>query len=84
MNFAYVCNVDGKEYRQGLGATKKEAKTNAAKNAFNIILGFDEEEEVDNVDGKISFKFENCMLTFTMYFKSEPLVSLNDRKEELR
>lgn len=54
--FAYVCKVDGKEYRQGIGSTKKEAKTNAAKIAFNIILGFEEEEEVDD-DGEISFKF---------------------------
>lgn len=42
--FAYVCNVDGKEYPQGIGSTKKEAKANSARIAFNIILGFDKEE----------------------------------------
>lgn len=53
--FAYVCNVDGKEYPQGIGSTKKEAKANSARIAFNIILGFDK-EEVDE-DGKIFFFF---------------------------
>lgn len=51
--FAYVCNVDGKEYPQGIGSTKKEAKANSARIAFNIILGFDK-EEVDE-DGRIFF-----------------------------
>lgn len=53
--FAYVCNVDSKEYPQGIGSTKKEAKANSARIAFNIILGFDK-EEVDE-DGKIFFFF---------------------------
>lgn len=52
--FAYVCNVDGKEYPQGIGSTKKEAKANSARIAFNIILGFDK-EEVDEDDGSVMF-----------------------------
>lgn len=48
--FAYVCNVDGKEYPQGIGSTKKEAKANSARIAFNIILGFDK-EDVDEDGG---------------------------------
>ena len=46
--FASVCKVDGKEYPQGVGPTKKDAKTQAARNAFNIILGFVNEEEEDD------------------------------------
>ncbi|XP_062613756.1 adenosine deaminase domain-containing protein 1-like [Saccostrea cucullata] len=53
--FAYVCKVDGKEYPQGIGSTKKEAKTNSAKIAFNIILGFDKEEELEEDDGSVQF-----------------------------
>ncbi|XP_067932536.1 double-stranded RNA-specific adenosine deaminase-like [Watersipora subatra] len=50
--FACVCTVDGVEYEQGHGKTKKEAKTAAAKNAFSVILGIsevDDEGESDRV-----------------------------------
>ena len=43
--FACVCSVDGEAYPQGQGKTKKEAKTNAAKVAFQIILGIDDVDE---------------------------------------
>lgn len=43
--FACVCSVDDQTYPQGQGKTKKEAKTNAAKIAFQIILGIDEEQD---------------------------------------
>lgn len=39
--FAYVCKISGVLYQQGVGKTKKEAKTNAAKYAFISILGLD-------------------------------------------
>lgn len=54
--FAYVCNVDGKEYPQGIGSTKKEAKANSARIAFNIILGFDK-EDVDEDGGILLWIF---------------------------
>lgn len=56
--FAYVCNVDGKEYPQGIGSTKKEAKANSARIAFNIILGFDK-EEVDEDGGILCIFFSD-------------------------
>lgn len=37
--FANECSVDDMPYPQGTGKTKKDAKTNAAFIAFNIILG---------------------------------------------
>lgn len=46
-----MCTVDGTEYIQGQGKTKKEAKTAAAKNAFTAILGLD---EVDEEAGKFN------------------------------
>ena len=36
--FAYVCDVAGTEYPQGLGNTKKKAKTTAARIAMDMIL----------------------------------------------
>ena len=36
--FACVCKIDGVEYPQGVGSTKKAAKTDAAKIVFNHIL----------------------------------------------
>jgi len=43
--FANECSVNGVPYPQGTGKTKKEAKTQAAKIAFNIILGFESYED---------------------------------------
>lgn len=50
VKFANVCTVDGKTYPQGVGKTKKEAKAEAARIAFSMILGLDSdsEEEDDN------------------------------------
>lgn len=45
--FACVCSVEEQTYPQGQGRTKKEAKTNAAKIAFRMILGLDKAEEDD-------------------------------------
>ena len=42
--FASQCTMDGINYPQGTGKTKKEAKTNAAKSAFSIVLGLNQEE----------------------------------------
>lgn len=55
--------MDGKEYPQGIGSTKKEAKANSARIAFNIILGFDK-EEVDEDGGILCiffFWFQNMI-----------------------
>lgn len=49
VRFACVCSVDGEAYPQGQGKTKKEAKTNAAKEAFQSILGLG---EIDDDGGK--------------------------------
>ncbi|XP_052799737.1 adenosine deaminase domain-containing protein 1-like [Mya arenaria] len=43
--FANQCSVNGVAYPQGTGKTKKEAKTNAAFIAFNIILGLETYED---------------------------------------
>lgn len=48
--------MDGKEYPQGIGSTKKEAKANSARIAFNIILGFDK-EDVDEDGGILLWIF---------------------------
>jgi len=36
--YACECEVDGKKYPQGLGKTKKQAKTEAARIAMDSIL----------------------------------------------
>ncbi|KAF6037789.1 hypothetical protein EB796_003909 [Bugula neritina] len=47
MRFACSCTVDGQEFPQGQGKTKKEAKTNAAKNAFTELLNLEVDDEPD-------------------------------------
>ena len=46
--FANQCMIDGKPYPQGVGKTKKDAKTDAAKNAFRILLGMAEDEQLSD------------------------------------
>ncbi|XP_046583472.1 adenosine deaminase domain-containing protein 1-like isoform X2 [Haliotis rubra] len=46
--FANECRVGTNRYPQGVGKTKKEAKTNAAKIAFTMLLGLDEDDVDDN------------------------------------
>ncbi|KAJ8313120.1 hypothetical protein KUTeg_010493 [Tegillarca granosa] len=55
VKFANVCTVDGKTYPQGVGKTKKEAKAEAARIAFSMILGLDSdsEEEDGNTTGEV-------------------------------
>ena len=50
--FANQCIIDGKPYPQGVGKTKKDAKTDAAKNAFRIILGMAKEEQLSDDESK--------------------------------
>ena len=40
--FGNECTCDGKLYPQGVGKTKKEAKTNAATIAFRAVIGLDD------------------------------------------
>ncbi len=49
--FACVCAVNGKQFPQGNGKTKKDAKTVAAKIAFTALLGV-EEDDVDDDKGE--------------------------------
>lgn len=49
--FASECRIGTTHYPQGVGKTKKEAKTNAAKVAFTKLLGLDE-DDVDDDSGK--------------------------------
>lgn len=44
-NFANQCTVSSIAYPQGVGKNKKAAKADAAKIAFNIILGFETFED---------------------------------------
>ena len=37
-HFACQCSIDGKPFMQGVGKTKKEAKTRSATIAFEAIL----------------------------------------------
>ncbi|XP_041348456.1 adenosine deaminase domain-containing protein 1-like [Gigantopelta aegis] len=53
--FASMCIMDGMNYPQGVGKTKKEAKTNAAKIAFTIVLGLNQEEVEADESGTIQF-----------------------------
>ncbi|XP_067684217.1 adenosine deaminase domain-containing protein 1-like isoform X2 [Haliotis asinina] len=46
--FANECCIGTTRYPQGVGKTKKEAKTNAAKIAFTMLLGLDEDDVDDN------------------------------------
>ena len=40
--FASICITDGFEHPQGVGKTKKEAKTMAAHKAMNALLGIED------------------------------------------
>ena len=66
--FAYVCKVDGKEYPQGVGSTKKEAKANSAKIAFNIILGSEEEEADSDGETQVYIKCSKKITLFLLNF----------------
>ena len=46
--FANQCTVNGKAYPQGVGKTKKDAKTEAARIAFRIILGMADDEQLSD------------------------------------
>ncbi|XP_046337714.1 adenosine deaminase domain-containing protein 1-like isoform X2 [Haliotis rufescens] len=48
--FANECRIGTTHYPQGVGKTKKEAKTNAAKVAFTKLLGLDE-DDIDDDSG---------------------------------
>ena len=43
--FACVCSVNQRDFPQGIGKTKKDAKTEAARNAFMIMLGINDDAQ---------------------------------------
>ena len=43
--FACVCSINNRDFPQGTGKTKKDAKTEAARNAFMIMLGIDDDAQ---------------------------------------
>ena len=53
VSFASQCYVDGEQFPQGVGKTKKEAKTNAAQIALSILLGLKSHQH-DEDDGLCS------------------------------
>ena len=62
--FASVCTVDGVDYPQGTGRTKKDAKTAAGKVAFTAILnvGLD---DIDEEIGKIGLFIDLTVILVT-------------------
>ncbi len=40
--FGCICEVNQQPFPQGVGRTKKEAKTEAARHAFSMLLGIEE------------------------------------------
>ena len=53
--FANQCFINGKAYPQGVGKTKKDAKTDAARIAFKMILGMGEDEQLSDDESKLIF-----------------------------
>ena len=53
--FAIRVSANGKRFPQGVGTTKKEAKTAAAKIALNILLGLGEDGLDEEGERKIEF-----------------------------
>ena len=47
VSFASQCFVDGEEFPQGVGKTKKESKINAAHIALSILLGLQDHHQDD-------------------------------------
>ena len=54
VSFASQCYVDDEQFPQGVGKTKKEAKTNAAHIALSILFGLRKHEEEED-DGITTF-----------------------------
>lgn len=56
VSFASQCYVDGEQFPQGVGKTKKESKTNAAHIALSILFGLRKHiEEEDDGGGDVIF-----------------------------
>ena len=53
--FSNQCTINGKKYPQGVGKTKKDAKTDAAKNAFRAILGMADDEQLSDDESKLLY-----------------------------
>ena len=53
--FAIVCSVNTRDFPQGTGKTKKDAKTEAARNAFMIMLGIDNDAQEEGTKYAIEF-----------------------------
>jgi len=61
--FACVCTVDDQEFPQGSGRTKKEAKTEAARNAFMALLGLEDQDQDDGMTS-VTVCFLVCLSAF--------------------
>ncbi|XP_076108271.1 adenosine deaminase domain-containing protein 1-like isoform X2 [Mytilus galloprovincialis] len=55
VSFASQCDVDGRKFPQGVGKTKKEAKTNAAHIALSILLGLQDHHQDEDESGNVIF-----------------------------
>ncbi|XP_050408955.1 adenosine deaminase domain-containing protein 1 [Patella vulgata] len=53
--FANMVKVDGIEYPQGTGKTKKDAKTEAARNAFSIIFGLGDPVDIEEANNTVMY-----------------------------
>ena len=61
--FAFVCSINDRDFPQGVGKTKKEAKTDSAKVAFDSLLGLNGDKKSGN---KVYTHFVTKLLTLNM------------------
>nr|XP_006815752.1 PREDICTED: adenosine deaminase domain-containing protein 1-like [Saccoglossus kowalevskii] len=61
--FAFTCTTDGFIHKQGVGRTKKEAKTLAAKIALTTLLGVDEDVVESQKRGNVIYDSMGRVIT---------------------
>ena len=54
--FACVCSVNTRDFPQGTGKTKKDAKTEAARKAFMIMLGINDDAQQEGTVKRLIYR----------------------------